>query len=884
MSPRADRWTPPGRWWLPVLFGLFALAATGVNYLSGLRDLGTQVEQAESRRLFERLVMEQTRMRLQNPDTPQPLVQQVIDGLARYQGLAEAMLVRADGMVIAALERKDAGRPFEALLNERPELAHLREFAQGPVSGPTLPVLVQRRAGTDELVGVVPYPTGSRLFTVVDLGVPLAQRHAQLRHEVLRESLLMLVVVAALAVLLHLLWFRRAQRLSATLAAFGEGRLDHRTGLRGQDELGQIGAEADRMAERLQQQQQQLRQLHALVDRSPAVVIEWANRPGWPMTYLSRNVAQWGYAPEELLNGAIDWDDLVHPDDVAQMNAEIAAHWAAGRNEYRQEYRLRRADGGYAWIDDRTSIARRADGDIDSISGILLDITAQKQAQFALREQSEVQRLFYDLPFIGMGISSPGSKQWLQVNDRLCEILGYTREHLINTPWTAFTPQPDLDRNLELLQAMMDGKTDHYMMQKRFVRGDGRLVHTLLDVRAVRAADGSLQRLFATVQDITEALRSSEALREQKALLEQAEGLAGLGSWQYDAGQRLVLWSNQMFRNIGRDPALGPPATLPDYLDCLHPGDRERIADFMRSAGSGGGVMHTEFRRHPDLGPERWFRASLEHHRTPEGGSRYSGTLLDITALKRAQIALQQTNAELERRVAERTEQLSVANRELEAFTYTVSHDLKAPLRGIDGYSQLLEEEYGPTLDDDARGFIVRIRRGVGQMSALINDLLAYSRMERRTLDPQTMNLHATVARVLDEFGADLERSGARVAVNVPEISLMTDREGLAVVLRNLVGNALKFAQPGQPPQVEVGARREGDRHLVWVRDQGVGFDMKYHDRIFGIFQRLQRAEDYPGTGVGLALVAKAMQRMGGRVWAESEPGQGATFFLEFPS
>ena len=155
---------------------------------------------------------------------------------------------------------------------------------------------------------------------------------------------------------------------------------------------------------------------------------------------------------------------------------------------------------------------------------------------------------------------------------------------------------------------------------------------------------------------------------------------------------------------------------------------------------------------------------------------------------------------------------------------------------------------------------------------------------QSRTLDPQTMNLHATVARVLDEFGADLERSGARVAVNVPEISLMTDREGLAVVLRNLVGNALKFAQPGQPPQVEVGARREGDRHLVWVRDQGVGFDMKYHDRIFGIFQRLQRAEDYPGTGVGLALVAKAMQRMGGRVWAESEPGQGATFFLEFPS
>lgn len=884
MSGGLRRWTPPGLWWLPVLIALFAAVATGANYVSGYHDLEAQVAQAESRRLFERLVVEQSRTRLQNPYTPQALMQPVIEGLARYQGLSVALLVHPDGTVIAALQRGDVGRPLDTIIRERPELAHLRAHVQGPVGGPTSPVVVERRADADELVGVVPYPTGTRLITVVDLSGPLAQRKAQLRHEVLRESVLMLLMVLTLSALLYLLWFRRARRLTATLVAFGEGRLDHRTGLRGRDELGQLGAEADRMAERLQKQQQRLRHLHALVDRSPAVVIEWANRPGWPMTYLSRNVSQWGYAPEELLNGAIDWDDLVHPDDLAQMNAEIAAHWAAGRNEYRQEYRLRRADGGYAWIDDRTTITRGADEQIESISGILLDITAQKEAQLALREQSEVQRLFYELPFIGMGISSPTQKQWLQVNDRLCEILGYSREYLVSTPWTEITPQPDLDHNLGLLQAMLDGKTDHYRLQKRYLRADGRTVHTLLDVRAVRAADGSLHRLFATVQDISETLRASEALREQKALLEQAEGLAGLGSWQYDARQRLVWWSEQMFRNIGRDPALGPPPTLSDYLDCLHPADRERIGAFMQSAAAGGGVMNAEFRRHPALGAERWFRASLDCHRAPDGGMRYSGTLLDITALKRAQLELQQTNAELERRVAERTEQLSAVNRELEAFTYTVSHDLKAPLRGIDGYSQLLDETYGPRLDDDARGFIARIRRGVGQMSALINDLLAYSRMERLALDPQAMDLHATVMRVLDEFSADLERSGAQVSVRVPGLSLTLDREGLAVVLRNLVGNALKFARPGEAPRVEVGARREGDRHLLWVRDQGVGFDMKYHDRIFGIFQRLQRAEDYPGTGVGLALVAKAVQRMGGRVWAESQPGQGATFYLEFPA
>jgi signal transduction histidine kinase len=170
-------------------------------------------------------------------------------------------------------------------------------------------------------------------------------------------------------------------------------------------------------------------------------------------------------------------------------------------------------------------------------------------------------------------------------------------------------------------------------------------------------------------------------------------------------------------------------------------------------------------------------------------------------------------------------------------------------------------------------------------MSALINDLLAYSRMERRTLEPQAIDVDATVARVLDEYAADIERSGAQVEVQLPDaLSLTLDREGLTVVLRNLVGNALKFARPGQAPRVQIGARREAGHHLLWVRDEGVGFDMKYHERIFGIFQRLQRAEDYPGTGVGLALVAKAVQRMGGRVWADSQPGAGATFFLEFPA
>lgn len=151
-------------------------------------------------------------------------------------------------------------------------------------------------------------------------------------------------------------------------------------------------------------------------------------------------------------------------------------------------------------------------------------------------------------------------------------------------------------------------------------------------------------------------------------------------------------------------------------------------------------------------------------------------------------------------------------------------------------------------------------------------------------MEHQRVDVPALVTQVIEGHAADIESTDVRLSLNLEPMVLKLDREGMAVVLRNLVGNAIKFSRTKDQPVVEIGARTEGAHRILWVRDNGVGFDMKYHDRIFGIFQRLQRAEDYQGTGLGLALVAKAVQRMGGRVWAESQPGQGATFFLEFPS
>ncbi|GAB4278375.1 MAG: hypothetical protein Kow0080_29970 [Candidatus Promineifilaceae bacterium] len=240
---------------------------------------------------------------------------------------------------------------------------------------------------------------------------------------------------------------------------------------------------------------------------------------------------------------------------------------------------------------------------------------------------------------------------------------------------------------------------------------------------------------------------------------------------------------------------------------------------------------------------------------------------------------LKETNKLLEERKAE----LEARNKELETFTYSVSHDLKAPLRGIDGYSRLLLEDYADKLDDNGRFFLHTIRKATMQMTELIEDLLLYSRLERRSLQHEQLSLPELVEALLFERSGEIESRGVNLQVSVPETAVLADKDGLSIALRNLIDNALKFTQHQDTPVIEVGGRETEKTCIIWVRDNGVGFDMKFHQRIFEIFQRLHRAEEYPGTGIGLALVHKAMERMNGRVWAESTPGKGATFYLEIP-
>lgn len=240
-------------------------------------------------------------------------------------------------------------------------------------------------------------------------------------------------------------------------------------------------------------------------------------------------------------------------------------------------------------------------------------------------------------------------------------------------------------------------------------------------------------------------------------------------------------------------------------------------------------------------------------------------------------------NQTLEQRVVERTRQLERANRELEAFTYTVSHDLKAPLRGMAGFAQALQEDCPDRLDAAGHRYLSRIQTGARRMADLIDDLLRYSRIERREVRYEPVALPSLFGQICEELGDELRGRRLEVRLELAADTVEAEPEGLRQAMINLVSNAVKFSRPDGGTIVIRTERHDGEVVLS-VADSGIGFDMKYHDRIFQIFERLHRQEEYAGTGVGLAIVRKVAERHGGRAWAVSDVGKGSTFYLALPA
>jgi PAS domain S-box-containing protein len=308
-----------------------------------------------------------------------------------------------------------------------------------------------------------------------------------------------------------------------------------------------------------------------------------------------------------------------------------------------------------------------------------------------------------------------------------------------------------------------------------------------------------------------------------------------------------------------------------------HP--KEFIAGLWRTIQSGR-VWHGEILNKAKDGSMYWVDTTIVPFLDEGGRPRhYVAIRADITERKKAEETIRELNAQLERRVVERTAQLEAANSELEAFSYSVSHDLRAPLRAVDGFSQAVLEDYGALLPPDGQRYLVTIRNGAQRMGVLIDDLLSFSRLGRHILIRQAINTELLVRGVLEELGSPWP--DRQVDLRIGELPIADgDPALLKQVWVNLLSNALKYTRKRAAAIVEVGSVDRDGVVAYFVRDNGTGFDMKYADKLFGVFQRLHRAEDYEGTGVGLAIVQRIIHRHGGKVWAEAAPDRGATFYF----
>jgi signal transduction histidine kinase/HAMP domain-containing protein len=402
-------------------------------------------------------------------------------------------------------------------------------------------------------------------------------------------------------------------------------------------------------------------------------------------------------------------------------------------------------------------------------------------------------------------------------------------------------------------------------------------------VRAQRFGNDELGALTDTFNHMLSQIQERESeLRESEAQRLIALEAAGLGTWRYDPVSRMSSLDGTLNGLLGLDPlpSVTPFAALVEHV---HPDDRELVRKAYADALGKQGELELEYRVLRSDGQIRWFR---DRGRVLPGknekGAYMAGAVLDITQRKASEAEILRLNVDLERRVALRTAELEDSNRNLEAFAYSVSHDLRAPLRIISGYAEVLMEDRGKELPEDHRMCLSRIIDGARKMNRLIDDLLHFSRLGKQPLKFRTTEM----AKLVDDVLGELERETMNRKIEwirPPLPNVQCDPGLMRQVFSNLLSNALKYSRPRNPAIVEIGVDERGADFVFFVRDNGVGFDSSASSRLFGVFQRLHSAQEFEGNGVGLATAARIIRRHGGRIWAESQPDLGATFFFTLP-
>jgi PAS domain S-box-containing protein len=619
--------------------------------------------------------------------------------------------------------------------------------------------------------------------------------------------------------------------------------------------------------------------LRVLVN-SPAVVFRWRNAPGWNVELVTENVARYGYTAADLLSGAVSYASMVHPDDLEAVGREVQGHVASGHTAFHQEYRIRTSSGEVRWVDDHTVVERDESGAVIGFQGIVVDVTDRKRVEIALRlSEEKFAKFFYTSPD-AVDIARLADGLYLEVNTGFTAITGYTADEAVGRTsidlgiWVQAAERADLVREMSAQGGVPDREI-------RFRRKNGEIGFGLTSATLISI--GGVPCLLSITKDITARRRLEREHEERRQFLERVLANAPDAVVTSDARHHILEWSEGARRLFGytADEARGRTA---DELVAGSPGDLRREAEaWTRMISRGIGLPPTETIRFRKDGSPVHVITSVAPIEIDRQVVEVVAIYTDISDRVRAENEIRTLNAQLEERVRVRTRELEAANRELEAFAYSVSHDLRAPLRSIDGFSQALEEDCGGALAPAGREHLARIRAGAQRMGELIDGLLALSRVTRVEMKLEVMDVAETAREILAELARrDRER---RVEVRLPErLPATCDHRLMRSALENLLENAWKFTVHRRPGIIEVGSEPHADGIAYFVRDNGAGFDMAYAGKLFIAFQRLHKVEEYPGIGLGLANVQRIVHRHGGRVWAEARPDQGATFWFTLPA
>jgi PAS domain S-box-containing protein len=520
---------------------------------------------------------------------------------------------------------------------------------------------------------------------------------------------------------------------------------------------------------------------------------------------------------------------------------------------------------------------------VTGLVGISKDITERKRADEALRKSEASLRLAQRIGRIGSW-EADLTKNTLFWSEETYRIFGCWPDNYApsNRAFIELVHPDDRETVGKAAEhALQHGK--YYSVDYRVRRPDGFERYLVEQARIVRDESGNAVQMLGTVQDITERKLAEEALRESEGrfriLFERSpEAIFILDPHAAESILPIVDCNEAACAQSGHDrrDLLGHSVSL------LDEGIRTRgqIESLLATLRGTGMVQRETSHRRKD-GTALCVESSMS---LLVLGQRELLLCMnrDVSERRKAEESIRLINEQLEARVQERTRQLADANRELEAFTYSISHDLRAPVRAINGFAQMLCEDHHHKLDGEMRRLLGVIAGSAVRMGELIDDLLAFSRLNAQQVQPRMIGMTALAKSVIDELSVSQP-----TAWNVLQLQELPDTCGdesmIRQVFANLIGNALKFSQCSDPPHVVIGAASREGENIYFVQDNGVGFEMKYADKLFQVFQRLHPSAQFEGTGVGLAIVHRIISRHGGRVWAEGRPGGGATFYFGLP-